>query len=515
MSTIQLDGHSLTSDVLESFCSRASDPSFRPKIILSPEAVSRIQTCEKFVASVASQDKAVYGINTGFGKFAEIAIPKADLELLQKNIILSHASGVGEDLPRKTVLKMWVIRLNIFCRGHSGIRFSTVQKIIEHIENGILACIPSKGSVGASGDLCPSAHASLPLIGEGHVSFFDHGTLKIATSKEALAQKGITPITLAAKEGLALINGTQLTTALASELLLIAKKCSRFANFSLCLSIEGLKASHSFLDTRILSHRNQPGALAIGKMVENLLGGPTEISKSHTDCGRVQDAYSLRCAPQVHGAVLQEINTAEEIINRELNSSTDNPLLFAEDQSSISGGNFHAIYTARVCDNLASALATLSNISERRIALAMSPESSRLPAFLIKNGGLNSGLMMAHVTAAALVSESKSLCFPASVDSIPTSDDREDHVSMGPGAGFKAIQIAKNTLDVIAIEVLSGIQELHLLRPLKTSKKIESILKKFFENISPLEQDRILSNDIHRIRNVFDSENFYKELQLT
>ena len=495
---ITLDGEHLNPTQLYFFSQAAL--SNRPiKISIAPVARKRIEKAAKWVEKIAAGDDAVYGVNTGFGKFAEVSIGHEKLRLLQRNLILSHACGVGPLLERDIVLCMWIIRLNTIARGNSGARVGTADFIVSLLEKGILADIPSRGSVGASGDLSPSAHATLTLIGEGRSSHFENGKVKHAKSRDILSKYKLKAIDLAPKEGLSLINGTQTTTALALKAAIEGLYLVRVSNLALAMTLEGLRASREFIDMRILRARNQPGCEWVGRDLQNWLGKETSISKSHEDCGRVQDPYSLRCAPQVHGAIYDEVHRALEVIGREVNSSTDNPLLFPEDFASLSGGNFHALYTARVSDSLATALTTLSSISERRTALAMSPESSQLPAFLVRDGGLNSGFMMAHVTAAALVSESKSLSFPASVDSIPTSDDREDHVSMGPGAGFKAVQIVDNTRRVLAIEILAAAQAIDLLRPLKTSPALEAVHAKIRAEVKMLSGDRILSDDIQTV----------------
>jgi histidine ammonia-lyase len=512
MNKIVLDGFNLKPEAAFKFSKNGLNPTAKFKIEIHPKAEKKIIKSQNFVASVVEKQKPVYGINTGFGKFAEVSISLDKIEQLQKNLILSHSCGMGDLLTRDLVLMMWVIRLNILCRGHSGVRLETIHTIIQLLESGVLSCVPSRGSVGASGDLSPSAHASLVLLGEGDVTVPDGNSFAKISAKAAHKRLGIKPISLAAKEGLALINGTQLTTGIATQVWFEAMQILEIANFALALSIEGLRASHRFLDKRILENRNQRGALECGLKISKILGPKTEISESHKNCGRVQDAYSLRCAPQVHGAIWNDLNYLKEIITGDLNSSTDNPLLFPDSQDSISGGNFHAIYTARALDQMASALTTLSNISERRVALAMSPESSRLPAFLIKNGGLNSGLMMAHVTAAALVSESKSLCMPASVDSISTSDDREDHVSMGPGAGFKALQILENTRRVLAIEILTAVQAIHLLRPLKSSPQIETFISLIEKEVPELSVDRMLYKDMQYIESCIKDSQFLEKV---
>jgi len=502
---ITLDGFSLTSKTLWSAALTALDPKDSLKIELAPAAKERIIKAADYVQSIVKGSEPVYGINTGFGKFAEVRIDNQKLRALQRNLIVSHAVGVGTLLGRDIVMAMWILRINVMCRGQSGIRLETLDQLIRLLEIGILADVPSQGSVGASGDLAPSAHATLSLIGEGDCSYPHVGSFVKTTAEEALQNFGLAPWVLDAKEGLSLINGTQLTTAYSVKALIESQNLLETANLSLALSMEALQASHALLDKRIFEVRNQPGATWCADDTRSWLSTPSEIEHDHENCDRVQDPYSLRCAPQVHGAIKDELAQCGEIVERELNSSTDNPLLFADDKESLSGGNFHAIYTARVNDRLASALATLSNISERRVSHMMSRESNRLMPFLIKEGGFNSGLMMAQVTAASLVSESKALSYPASVDSIPTSDDKEDHVSMGPIAGKKLMTIIENTLNVLAIEVMSACQALDLRRPLKTTTLLESVFATV-RKVSPyIDRDRILYIDINAIAKLIAS----------
>jgi histidine ammonia-lyase len=311
---------------------------------------------------------------------------------------------------------------------------------------------------------------------------------------------------LHAKEGLGLINGTQTTTSLALKAWFDGSHLLKHANLAAAFSIEALRGSHKIFDPKIAVARNHQGAIKCAEEISSWIAGTTEVSRSHENCGRVQDPYSLRCAPQVHGAIWEALDWSERILKNEINSSTDNPLVFADDETSLSGGNFHALYTARVSDNLASALTTLASISERRTALLMSKEISLLPAFLTPNGGLNSGFMMAQVTAAALVSESKTLSFPASVDSIPTSDDREDHVSMGVGAGIKLQQIVQNLAHVLSIEILAAAQAIDLLRPLKTSTRLERVHSLIRKSVSKLERDRNLSIDFKNLSTLIEGE---------
>ncbi|NCN40227.1 histidine ammonia-lyase [bacterium] len=509
---IILDGFNLKAEELYEASQLALDPNASLKIVIADDAKERIQKAAKFVKKITEGDEAVYGINTGFGKFAEVRIDHDKLNKLQTNLILSHAVGVGENLPRNIVMMMWILRLNVMCRGNSGIRLKTVEQLIKLLECGILSDVPCKGSVGASGDLAPSAHATLALLGVGYCSYPHVGSFHKGTCKDALSQFGLSPWKLVAKEGLSLINGTQLTTAYSVIGLIEGRRALKHANLSLALSIEALQASHLLFDDRILEVRNQLGPVEVAKDLKFWLSGESEIKHDHENCDRVQDPYSLRCAPQVHGAIHDELSHAETIINRELNSSTDNPLLFPDDEESLSGGNFHALYTARVNDNLASAFATLANISERRIAHMMSRESNRLYPFLIIEGGFNSGLMMAQVTAAALVSESKAMSFPASVDSIPTSDDKEDHVSMGPLAGQKLMTCLENLNHVLSIEIMSACQALDLRFPLKSTKQIQKAHAIVRKDVDYLEKDRVLHRDLVAISKIIKSQKLLKGL---
>ncbi len=498
MSFLILDGESLNPSELWKYSKEHSGAAILPDIRISEQALKKIKRAEDFVAKIVRAGEPVYGINTGFGKFAEVSIPPEKLKELQLNFVRSHSCGVGTPLSRAEVLSMWIIRLNVIARGHSGVRTETVSHILNALSRGFLAEVPSRGSVGASGDLAPSAHATLALIGEGRCSLPVDGKIVEMAALDGLKKAGISTINLGPKEALSLVNGTQLSATLAIRALEEGKILLANSNLCLAMTTEGLQASHDFFSPTVLNAKNQPGTSACGQALAEILEGPSEVRTGHENCGQVQDPYSLRCAPQVHGAVLDELNQVSEILKREINSSTDNPLLFPESEESISGGNFHAIYPARCSDRIASALTTLGSISERRTAQAMSKEGNKLFPFLVKEGGLNSGFMMAHVTSAALVSECKTLSFPASVDSIPTSDDREDHVSMGPGAGFKACDIAGKIAVVLGIEMLCGAQALDLLRPKKSTKKIEWAHAKIRTEIPMLEKDRNLSIDIEK-----------------
>lgn len=494
---ITLDGESLDVETLWEASRKALDPKNTFSIRLRNDASARIKKAEAFLGKLASSGKTVYGVNTGFGFFARTRISPKDIRKLQENIIVSHSVGVGELLPRDLVQGMWLIMLNSICRGHRGVGLAKVKQIISSIEAGLLANVPARGSVGASGDLAPMAHAVLALIGQGECSIPTGKSFASVPAKTALKKLKLAPLKLGPKEGLALINGTQLTSAMACKLIWEGTRLLRTANLTASLMIEAMRASHAFLDPILMTEQRHVGAAHCAGMIRSWLVGETAIAKSHKNCDRVQDPYSIRCIPQVHGMVYEELESARQIMNLEINATTDNPILFPDQERVIHGGNFHAIYAARVCDRIAAALTTLANIAERRIHMSMKQDKSGLPNFLIAEaGGLNSGLMMAQTTAAALVSECKALSFPASVDSISTNNDQEDHVSMGPVAGLKALKILENVRYVLAIELLSATQGLDLLSPLKTSAPLESAKKILRQSIPMLKEDRFLGKDL-------------------
>jgi histidine ammonia-lyase len=499
MKEITLDGETLDMEKLWVFCQNALNPAAKIRIHIAKPAEKRIKAAEDFLNKLAHSGKTVYGVNTGFGYFAKTRIKDKDIEELQHNIIRSHACGVGEELPRDLVLMMWLVLLNSVCRGHRGLALSRLQEIIKTLEAGILACVPARGSVGASGDLAPTAHAVLATLGEGECTMpSGKGFIKVKAA-DALKKAGIKPLVLGPKEGLCLINGTQLTASFGVTLWHESMQLLRTANLATAMTIEALRASHHMTDKPLLKEQRQKGTWECGISIAKWLGGETQVSKSHANCDRVQDSYSLRCAPQVHGMMWDELEQSKAVLEKEINATTDNPLLFPERELVIHGGNFHAIYPARACDRIGMALATLASISERRINTAMRTEKSGLPTFLIENGGLNSGFMMVQTTAAALVSECKSLSFPASVDSIPTNNDQEDHVSMGPGAGLKALQIMRSVRYVLAIELLVAAQGLDMLGPLKTSPQLEAVKKAIRKKVPYLDKDRHLAPDIEAV----------------
>lgn len=484
---VSLDGLSLTLDDLQ----RVATGSVR--VALAPAAADRVNAARAVVDAHASRAEPVYGINTGFGALAEVAIPADQLAALQVNLLRSHAAGVDEPLSVPEVRAVMTLRANVLARGCSGIRLSTLEALIALLNHGIHPRVPSRGSVGASGDLAPLAHLALVLIGEGEV-LGDGGSAGL----RALQSAGLSPVSLGPKEGLALINGTQASTGVLALAVLRAAQLARAADIAAAMSIDALRGSVRPFDARIHDARPVPGQQASAANLRALLDG-SAINASHANCGKVQDAYALRCAPQVHGSAREAIAFAHRLAAIEANSATDNPMVFAAEGDIVSGGNFHGAPIALAADTLAIGLAQLATISERRTDRMMTPHESGLPAFLIRDSGLNSGLMMAHVTAAALTSEIKSLASPASVDTIPTSAGREDHVSMSMGAALKAARVATLVSQVLAIEVLAACQALDLLAPLSTSAPLQRAHAAVRAVVPHLTVDRAPSPDIESI----------------
>ncbi|KOO13075.1 histidine ammonia-lyase [Vibrio xuii] len=461
-------------------------------LTLDPEAVPAIEESTQVVEQVIAEDRTVYGINTGFGLLANTRIAPEDLETLQKSIVLSHAAGIGEFMSDETVRLMMVLKINSLSRGYSGIRLKVIQALIDLVNSQVYPCVPQKGSVGASGDLAPLAHMSTVLLGEGQAR---HNG-KIISGIEALKIAGLEPITLAPKEGLALLNGTQASTAFALEGLFAAEDL--FASATVCgaMSVEAALGSRRPFDPRIHRVRGHRGQMDAAAAYRHLLDINSDIGESHTGCEKVQDPYSLRCQPQVMGACLQQIRNAADILQVEANSVSDNPLVFAEDGDIISGGNFHAEPVAMAADNLALAIAEVGSLSERRMALLIDSALSKLPPFLVDNGGVNSGFMIAQVTSAALASENKTLAHPASVDSLPTSANQEDHVSMATFAGRRLRDMAENTRGILAVEYLSAAQGLDFRAPNKSSARIEEAKQILREKVSFYDKDRYFAPDI-------------------
>ncbi len=463
-------------------------------VSLSDHALERINQGRAYVESLLAQDQLVYGINTGFGKFASVRIAAHEVRELQRNLLLSHAIGVGEAFTTEVVRGMLLLRAQSLAQGYSGVRPELIETLLAFLNKGIHPVIPSQGSVGASGDLAPLAHMCLPIIGEGEVEYQG----KILASAQVLEACGLKPMVLEAKEGLALINGTQAMTSLLALLVVDAHILLKNADIAAAMTVEALKGSHRPFDAAVTRLRPHPGAVTVARNISRLLEN-SEIQRSHIDCDKVQDAYSLRAVPQVHGASRDALRHVTEIVQLELNSVTDNPLIVWDESKVISAGNFHGQPLALAADYLAIALAEIANISERRIEQMLNPSLSGLPAFLAAQGGLHSGLMISQYTAASLVSENKVLAHPASVDSIPTSANQEDHVSMGTHACRKARSIFENSLLVLAIEVVSAAQALDFHLPLRPALAIEAVHKHLRKEIPHLDKDRYLRPDLDKV----------------
>jgi histidine ammonia-lyase len=464
------------------------------EVALSDTAVERIGRARALVE--AHRDEHTYGVNTGFGRFVSESIPDERAAELQVRLLRSHACGVGEPYPRDVTRAAMLLRANALAKGYSGARRATVELLLAALRRGVLPRVPARGSVGASGDLAPLAHLALPLIGEGE-AWFDGELLPGA---EALARAGLEPVELAAKEGLSLINGTQFMTAMAALLLVRAGRLARTADIACAMSLEALQGSQTSFNPAIHDARPLPGQVASAANMRTLLDG-SAIIESHRWCDKVQDAYSLRCAPQVHGASRDLLDYAARTVSVELNAATDNPLVLVAEGQIVSNGNFHGQPVAFALDAIAIAVAELANISERRVERLVNPAlSDGLPPFLVPaDAGLNSGFMILQYVAAALVSENKLLAHPASVDSIPTSAGQEDHVSMGNASGLKALRVLDNAEHALAIELLAGAQAVEFLAPLDPGRGVAAA-RAFVRTLSPrVREDRSLSREIERV----------------
>ncbi|MFT5757993.1 MAG: histidine ammonia-lyase [Alteromonadaceae bacterium] len=459
---------------------------------LDESAFDAIHQSAEAVQQVIREDRVVYGINTGFGLLASTRIKTEELELLQRSIVLSHSAGFGEYMEDATVRLMMVLKINSLSRGFSGIRLKVIQALITLLNAEVYPCVPKKGSVGASGDLAPLSHMVLPLLGEGEMSYND----EVIPALEGLKIAGLEPLTLAAKEGLALLNGTQASTAFSLEGLFHAEDLFAAGVVIGAMSVEAALGSRAPFDDRVHQVRGQKGQIDAAVAYRYVLDENSEIGGSHVDCEKVQDPYSLRCQPQVMGACLTQIRQAAEVLHIEANGVTDNPLVFANEGDFISAGNFHAEPVAMAADNLALAIAEIGSLSERRMALLIDANLSKLPPFLVDNGGVNSGFMIAQVTAAALASENKSLAHPASVDSLPTSANQEDHVSMACFAGRRLADMAENTNGVLAVEYLAAAQGLDFRAPLKGSERVELAKAILRQEVSFYDKDRYFAPDI-------------------
>ena len=446
------------------------------------------------VAAILAEGRTVYGINTGFGLLANTSIAPEDLETLQKNLVLSHACGVGALLDEGVTRLLLVLKIASLSKGASGIRRKTLEALIALVNADVLPCIPSKGSVGASGDLAPLAHMSCVLIGVGEA----RRQGQALSAEAAMAQVGLKPLVLGPKEGLALLNGTQCSTALALAGLFAAEAAFAAGIAAGALSVDALKGSDAPFDPRIHALRGQPGQIAVAARLRDLLDG-SAIRDSHREgCHKVQDPYSLRCQPQVMGAALDVLKSAAATLEREANAVTDNPLVFIDDGDVISGGNFHAEPVAFAADQIAMVLCEIGNISERRTSILVDPKMSELPAFLVKESGLNSGFMIAQVTAAALVAENRMVAHPCSVDTVPTSANQEDHVSMATHGARRLLDMAENTATVVGIELLAAAQGLEFHRPLTSSSALEQVWSIVRETAPAYGSDRYFAPDIAR-----------------
>ena len=456
---------------------------------LSPESKEKIERCRKYLdEKISNSSSPIYGINTGFGSLYHRHIPKDQLEKLQENLVMSHACGTGNDVPLEVIKLMLFLKVQSLSYGYSGVHVDTVQRLIELFNRNALPRIYEMGSLGASGDLAPLAHLTLPLFGKGEVWVDD----QLITGEEFLKELKWEPLHLKAKEGLALLNGTQFMSAYASWCLIHAHRQIQLANIIGALSLDAFDGRIEAFDERVHKIRPHTGQIEVAASMRKLLEGSQLLQQPKT---HVQDPYSFRCIPQVHGASLETIRYCTNILLTEINGVTDNPNVFPEDDTIISAGNFHGQPLALSLDFLAIALAELGSISERRTFQLISG-ARELPNYLVANPGINSGLMIPQYTAASLVSQNKQLCSPASVDSIVSSNGQEDHVSMGSNAATKAYSVVKNIYSILAIELITASQALHFRNPIKTSPTLEMFVNNFRKHVSFIEQDRLLHNDM-------------------
>ncbi|MCK5239670.1 MAG: histidine ammonia-lyase [Candidatus Thorarchaeota archaeon] len=491
---VSIDGESLTIEEVVNVARHST------QAVLDESARKKLLDSRAVIERALKEGRTVYGVNTGFGDLADVSINENDLAVLQVNLIRSHSVGVGDPFPIDVVRGMMLLRANALAKGYSGVRVEVVETLLSMLNEDVVPVVPEQGSVGSSGDLAPLAHMVLVMIGEGEAQFKGERMDGFAAMKKA----GISPLTLQAKEGVALINGTQPMTSIGVLTIHDAFILIQNASIAAAMSLEALRGTRVAFDPRIHEIRPHEGQSNIAEVMRKLLPD-SEINQSHAECGKVQDAYSLRCIPQVLGASLDTIRYVRSIIETEINSATDNPLVFPESDTVISGGNFHGQPIALAMDFLGIALSEIANISERRTNRLVNPDLSGLPPFLTKEGGLQSGLMIVQYTAAALVSENKVLAHPASVDSIPTSADQEDHVSMGTIAARKARTILNNVMNVIAIEYLCATQGVDLLAPMKPSEPLENVRKQIRKVVDTLEEDRVLHKDIAKLRDMIHS----------
>ncbi len=502
MANVFIDGENLTlEDVQEIAEGRAA-------VKIHRSVGKKVKRSRDFVEDALRREEKIYGVTTGFGLLCDNLISLPQIEELQRNLIRSHSVGVGPFFDEATTRAIMVLRANVIAKGYSGVRPEVLGRLADMVNKGVHPLIPEQGSVGASGDLAPLAHLASVMIGEGEAVYRGQRM----PGKKAMQKAGVRPVTLKAKEGLSLINGTQVMTAVGLRALLRAERLCKVADLVGACTLDALKGTFSAFDPDIQRVRPFPGQLAVARNFQKL-GKYDPIAESHKSCPKIQDAYSIRCMPQVHGAVRDALGYARKTLEVEVNSATDNPLIFAERGKILNGGNFHGEPVAFAMDLLGIAAAELGSIAERRIEKLINPALSGLPAFLTKEGGLHSGLMMVQVSAASLVSENKVLAHPASVDSIPTSADKEDHVSMGTIAARKARDIVRNVEKILAMELLCATQGLEFLLPLRPGRGIYEAYKVVRERVPPIEADRRFSDDIGKIHALIESGDLLRRVE--
>ena len=503
---MQINGENIT---LENLYAAAHNPS--EKVELAPSAKAQMQKSRDYIEGRIASGEVMYGVNTGFGAFSSVRISDSEIEQLQRNLIRSHSMGVGAPFTKTETRAMMMLRANALAKGHSGIRPVVVEKILEFLNNDIIPVVPSQGSVGASGDLAPLSHLALTIIGEGDAWGPEGKPVHVT---ELLQKKNIKPLELKAKEGLSMINGCQVMTSIGLLSLWETRRLLWMADLAGAMSLEGLRGSRKAFDPLISASRPHPGEAKTARNLIKLMGESSPIGESHlTEDHRVQDAYSLRCMPAVHGAAKDALRYVVKVLETEANSSTDNPLVFADANKVLSCGNFHGMPVAHAMDFAGIALSSQASISECRISKMISTQMSELPPFLTPNGGLNSGHMIVQVAAASLVSENKVLAHPASVDSIPTSAEKEDHVSMGTIAARKFNQILRNAENVVAMELLSATQALDLLAPLKPTAAVKAVHDLIRTKVPFAKEDRIFSKDVEAIKSLMSSGEIMKAIQ--
>jgi len=502
MKTVTLSGEHLTLEEVQEVAEG------RARVKISPSVNEKVNRSRDFIESALRRGEKIYGVTTGFGFLSDHVINPSQIEDLQRNLIRSHSVGIGSFFDEVTTRAIMVLRANVIAMGYSGVRMEVLKRLVEMINKGVHPLVPEQGSVGASGDLAPLAHLTSVMIGEGQALFQD----KIMSGKEAMKRAGIPLLTLKAKEGLALINGTQVMTAVGLLALLRAERLCKVADIVGACTLDALKGTLSAFDRDIQRVRPFPGHLAVSKNFQKL-GRYSKIAASHKFCSKIQDAYSLRCIPQVHGAVRDALAFVRRILEIEVNSATDNPLVFPDERKIVNCGNFHGEAVAFALDLLGIAVSELGGISERRIEKLINPALSGLPAFLTSEGGLHSGLMMVQVSAAALASENKVLAHPASVDSIPTSADKEDHVSMGTIAARKGGEIVKNVEHILAMELLCATQGLEFLLPLQPGIGIKEAYHIVREKVPQIKGDRRFSEDIKKIQHLIESGELLRRVE--